>query len=153
MFLQVYMLFYGKSEEMLCSVSKSYRIRTNTRNPSMMISSTLTIVYQQAFAHNTHRLLEGIVCDLIGLLTQFWLLAYLSGITHTLLGPCVCVILAHRKQFISLNYMPYIAHICIWLATSVLHNHRKRVIQVKCMPYIACNCIWLAVSVRLPHHQ
>jgi hypothetical protein len=73
----------------------------------------LTIVYQQAFAHNTHWLLEGIVCVLIGLLTQFWLLTCLPGITHTLLGPCICVILANRKQFISLNCMPYITHICI----------------------------------------
>ena len=71
---------------------------------------SLTIVYQQSFAHNTHDLLIGIVCVVIGLPTHFWLQTYLSRITHILLYWTIFVLLSQHKQFIRVNPMLYIAH-------------------------------------------
>ena len=77
---------------------------------------SLTIVYQQAFAHNTHGLLAGIVCVVIGLPTHFGLLTYFPRITHILLSWTVFVVLGNCKQFIRVNRMSYIAHTLICLA-------------------------------------
>ena len=95
-----------------CSVDRANHIAhgLNKGTRRWWFHQTLTIVYQQSFAHNTHSLLTRIVCVVIGLPTHFLLQTYSSCITHILLSWTISVLLAQCKQFIRVNCMPYIAH-------------------------------------------
>ena len=138
---------------MLCGQRKSYRTWTKQWNRRWCFHQSLTIVYQQSFAHNTHGLLVAIVCVVIGLHTRFRLQTCLPRITHILLSCTISVVLSECKQFIWVNRMSYIAHTLIWLTISfVLPNH-KQFIRVNRMMWIAHAFIWLPVSFIPPHHK
>ena len=110
-----------------CSVDRANYITHELNNGACRwwFHQSLKIVYQQSFAQNTHGLLTGIVCIVIGLPTHFRLHTCLSCITHILLSWTISVLLAQRKQFIQVNCMPSIAHTLIWLSVSVmLPNHK-----------------------------
>ena len=122
-----------------CSVDRVNHIAHGLNNGTRRwwFHQSLTIVYRQSFAHNTHGLLTGIVCVVICPPTHFWLQTCLPRITHILLSWTVFVPLAQRKQFIWVNYMPYIAHTFIWLPVSFVPPHRKQLIELNHMPCIA----------------
>ena len=113
----------------------AHRLNKGTRR--WWFHQSLTIVYQQLFAHNTHDLLAVIVCVVIGLRTCFRLQTCLPRITHIMLSWTVSVLLAQRKQFIWVNCMSYIAHTFIWLPVSFVPPHRKQLIELNRMPCIA----------------
>ena len=134
-----------------CSIDRANHIAHGLNNGTRRwcFHQSLTIVCQQSFAHNTHGLLTGIVCVVIGLPTRFRLQTCLPRITHIVLYWTVCVLLAQSKQFIRMKRMPYIANTFIWLTVSfVLPNH-KQFIWVNRMPYIAHSLIWLTKVVRI----
>ena len=114
---------------------------------------SLTIVYQQSFAHNTYGLLTGIIYVVIGFPTCFRLHTCLSHITHILLYLTVSVLLSQHKQFIRVNRMSYIAHTLIWLTISfVLPNH-KQFVRVNRTLYIADTFICQPISFVPPHRK
>ena len=150
---------------MLCGQRKSRRTWTKQWNPSVIFHQSLTIVYRQSIAHNTHGLLAVIVCVVISLRTRLWLQTRLPHITHILLSEpflfsclnansssewtachishtpliwlTVSIVLPNHTQFILVNRLLCIAHAFIWLPVSFVTPHRKQLIELNHMPFIA----------------